>query len=474
MRTTVFVVAAAILFSPPSYAQTSAQPAAQAAVQGAGTGLRLEGSDTVGAVLAPMLVQDYFKRNGFPAIRVVPGEPQETDILAEGAERREQLRASIHSHGSGTGLAPLLAGKADIWMSSRPANAAEAEAAAKAGLGNIADPANEHVIAFGGISVVVHPDNHVRHLTITQIADVFSGKVTRWSDLGGSDLPITLYTMDKKSGTYDTFAGIVLTGGRTLAPSARVFEAHEDVADGVASDPGAIGVVGTAFARNSRSLDIVGTCGIATAANMFNVKTLEYPLSRRLFLYVRGKDASPETRKFIAWVESPDAQNTVNRAGFVGFDQRYGDARYTGHRLEAAADALDGGSTAIREADLNEFEDATAGAVRMSTTFRFQPGSGKLDSQAQADVDRVMQTMRSPEMARAKLRLIGFTQSLGNYAENRAISRERADAVRQALEAHGVAVATTVGVGPASPVACNTDPATRALNQRVEVWVQKQ
>lgn len=432
--------------------------------------LRLSGSSTVGDKLAPALLTDFFKRAGYPSIRVVEGQADETEIVAEGAEKADPLRASIRAHGTGTGLADLTAGKADLWMASRQPTRPELEAAAKAGNRQL-ETAGEHTIALDGLRIIVHRDNKVSRLSLAQIADLFSGKATRWSDVGGADLPVTLYGRAANSGTYDTFASLVLAGGRTMA-SARAMPNNEDLADAVASDPGGIGFVGFAYERNAKSVDIVTSCGLAVSPSAFTVKTLEYPLVRRLYLYTAAT-VSPETGKFLEFAQSLDAQPTVARAGFIDFSQAASDARYNGRRLDTAGDARDGGRTVVRETDLQELEDATAGTVRLATTFRFVAGSDRLDSQAQADVDRLAQGLKAPAYAGSKVTLIGFTTSQGSYTENRTISRQRAEVVRQALEAKGVKIAAATGVGPAAPVACNTDPATRVLNQRVEVWVQK-
>ena len=82
--------------------------------------------------------------------------------------------------------------------------------------------------------------------------------------------------------------------------------------------------------------------------------------------------------------------------------------------------------------------------------------------------------MQSPAYAKSQLVLIGFSAARGDYMANRALSRDRAAAVRERLAALGVKNVSSLGVGPASPVACNGEGGTAALNQRVEAWVRKQ
>lgn len=472
MMRTVLSALAVLAVALPALTQPGfAQPApAQAPPAPTAGPLRLSGSSTVGDKLAPALVSEWFKRAGYPSIRVVEGKSEEAEIVAEGAEKGEPLRASINAHGTGSGLADLVAGKADLWMASRQPTRAELDAAAKANIRPL-DAANERTIALDGLRVIVNRDNRVTRLTMAQISDLFSGKVTRWSDVGGADLPVALYGRNPASGAYDTFASLVFEPGRKMG-TAKVLPTNEDLADAVASDPGGIGFVAFAYERNAKSIDIVTSCGLAVSPSAFTVKAFEYPLSRRLYLYT-GATMTPDVGKFLEFVQSLDAQPTVARAGFVDFSQAASDARYNGRRLDTAGDARDGGRTVVRETDLQELEDATSGAARLATTFRFVAGSDRLDSQALADVDRLAQGLKAAPYTGFKVTLIGFTTSQGSYTENRIISRQRAEVVRQALEGKGVKITSSTGVGPAAPVACNTDPATRALNQRVEVWVQK-
>jgi phosphate transport system substrate-binding protein len=88
---------------------------------------------------------------------------------------------------------------------------------------------------------------------------------------------------------------------------------------------------------------------------------------------------------------------------------------------------------------------------------------------------RLAALMKTPDYADSQLVLIGFSAARGDYTSNRNLSRERAQAVRDRLvNAMGVKSAIAVGVGPAAPVACNTDGSpTASMNQRVEAWIRK-
>jgi len=449
--------------------------------------LRLAGSNTVGQKLAAVLGSNWARKLGITAIRTDAGaDAEEYDVIAERAEGSRRLRIEVRAHGTGTGAEPLISGKADLWMASRQAREADLEAVRKKnvpGVPTIAQvlaPGNENVVALDALAVLVHPQNPVRQLTVAQIKDIFAGKITNWSAVGGPNLPIVRYSRDSNSGTFDTFCTLVMGIGDTakctetmgLAKEAR-FESSEDLSDTVSSNGAGIGFVGVGYIRAARALGIASACGLTAGADVFLIKADEYPLSRRLYLYnMPGRAPSPVVSGFLQFALSADGQAGVTEAGFVDLLASTAGADYVRQRVALGSNAFDGGRVRIRPSDLQELEKVTNGAERLSITFRFQAGSNNLDSLAVADIARLAALLKSPSYAGAQVALVGFSQAQGDYVENRGLSKERAEAVRERLaNEQGLKDIVAVGVGAASPIACNAD-ATAARNQRVEVWVR--
>jgi len=257
-----------------------------------------------------------------------------------------------------------------------------------------------------------------------------------------------------------------------LAKEAR-FESSEDLSDTVSSNGAGIGFVGVGYIRAARALGIASACGLTAGADVFLIKADEYPLSRRLYLYnMPGRAPSPVVSGFLQFALSADGQAGVTEAGFVDLLASTAGADYVRQRVALGSNAFDGGRVRIRPSDLQELEKVTNGAERLSITFRFQAGSNNLDSLAVADIARLAALLKSPSYAGAQVALVGFSQAQGDYVENRGLSKERAEAVRERLaNEQGLKDIVAVGVGAASPIACNAD-ATAARNQRVEVWVR--
>ena len=110
-------------------------------------------------------------------------------------------------------------------MSSRVARDAEVAALAAAGIPDPRDGAGEHIVALDALTLVVHPDNPVQSLSTEDIAAIFGGDVTNWSEVGGPDMPITVNALGDDSGTMDTFNLLVLRpSGYAVAPAVRRFE----------------------------------------------------------------------------------------------------------------------------------------------------------------------------------------------------------------------------------------------------------
>jgi phosphate transport system substrate-binding protein len=193
-----------------------------------------------------------------------------------------------------------------------------------------------------------------------------------------------------------------------------------------------------------------------------------------LYLYTApGRAPTPAAKDFLQFALGPVGQSAVTTAGFADLQPGKADPDYGNDRLDSARDAQDGGRTRVRAPDLKAFEQAISGADRVSITFRFQAGTDDLDSRAVADIARLAALMQTPAYKDAAVSLIGFSSATGDYVENRNLSRERANAVRDRLTASGIQNVSAIGVGPMAAVSCNLDPATGPLNQRVEVWIHK-
>ncbi len=411
--------------------------------------LRLHGSNTVGEELAPALVQGWLSSEGYARIEVIDQEPLERTIVGTNAEG-ETRSVRIHAHGSSTSFRDLDAGLADIGMSSRRIRPAEVERLRP--LGTLDRPHNEFVIGIDGLAVINHPDNPVSELSIEQIRAVFSGRIDNWSALGGEDGPITLYARDGNSGTWDSFDSMVLQDA-PLAAGALRFESSSELSSRVANDPSAIGFIGLPYVADAKAL-AVSAGGASVLPERFSSATEDYPLSRRLYLYVPDRELAGLGGELARFAIGPSGQRIVDEIGFVGQE-------------------IEMQRVAIPAAAPRSYREFVDGSFRASLNFRFEAGQPVLDSKSRRDIDRLAEFMRSNRGEYLEVLLMGFADPSESMRYlSVALSMDRVDYVASLLARAGVPVHRARGFGDALLLAEGTGPTSSAKNRRVEIWLR--
>jgi phosphate transport system substrate-binding protein len=246
--------------------------------------LTIKGSDTM-VILGQRLAEEYMKANPGSVVQVNGG-------------------------GSGTGIAALLNRTVDLAQSSRPMKEEE-KTKAKAQYG--ADVV-EHAVALDALAVFVHSSNPVQSLTIAQVKDIFQGKVTNWTQVGGPNTPIILYSRESSSGTYDYFREHVLSK-EDFAPRVQTLQGTAAVINAVGRDRNGIGYGGIAYAKEVRPIAIAAEGAQPVAPSEASVADGTYPLSRKLFFYY-ASNAPERVTKFAQWAVTPDAQALVTKVGY--------------------------------------------------------------------------------------------------------------------------------------------------------------
>ncbi len=402
--------------------------------------LRIHGSNTVGERLMPALVEAWLSEQGYAEPR---RETQALDeLLIRSARGSAELAVELHSHGSSTGFAGLEGRRADLAMSSRPITDEE-----RRRLGEM----REVVIALDGLAIIVHPSNVLTRIELRDLRRVFNGELSDWSQLGGRPGRIALHARDERSGTFDTFRGLVLGNARLSAQALR-YESTEALAAAVARDPNAVGFVGLSGLQGVRALDIADGAS-ARAPSAREVAVEDYALARRLLLYAPAR-ADARLESLLAFVLSDAGQRIVESAGFVS-------QRVQAFEPELPADAP------------TEYRELVQGARRLSLNLRFDEGSIGPDSKALADLERLAEFMRQPAQQGRFLLLVGFADA-GEVTPLQAevLSNDRADQVADRMEALGLRPRNVRGLGGRLLLSADDSPRGRARNRRVEVWVR--
>ena len=276
-------LAAAETSQPTAETSPTPLPARQPVI---GMALRLHGSNTIGKELVPALCEEFFKYEGATSVQRKPREKEdETDVEAVLPKvSSNPVTFEVQAHGSKMAFEDLAAGKCDICMASRQIKEDEARRCTLAGLGDMFSPACQIVLGLDGVAVFVNKSNPINALTKQQLADIFSGRVTGWSQVGGSPGPIDLYAGDDGSDDFDTFKSIVL-GGMPLSSKASRYENSAKLSDEVATDTNGIGFAGMTFVRGCKPLAVSEAGKDAFLHTPFTFTTGRYLLSR-LFFFV--------------------------------------------------------------------------------------------------------------------------------------------------------------------------------------------
>ena len=203
--------------------------------------------------------------------------------------------------GSGSGITAVSEGRCDIGLSSRALKDDEA-----------ASGLTGTTVALDGIAIIVNPENPVSDLTIEQIAAVYTGEITNWKDLGGSDAEIVLIGREAGSGTRDGFESI--TGTKDSCQYRQELTSTGDVIATVASNPNAIGYASLAALKDTvKALSVDGVAPGEAA-----VKDGSYKVQRPFVLVTKtGAQLSDAAQKFFDYATSADAASLISAAGAV-------------------------------------------------------------------------------------------------------------------------------------------------------------
>lgn len=217
----------------------------------------------------------------------------------------------VSGGGSGTGIAALLNGSTDICEASRDMKAKEYKLAQKKGL----EPYRVSV-ALDGIAVFLNEHNKVKNLSFAQLKGIYTGAITNWKEVGGSDARIIIYGRENNSGTYSFFKKVVLNK-EDYSDYTQTLPGTAAVVNAVSKDKNGIGYGGIAWAKG------VKFAAVAKSENdMFvepspkTVSAGSYPISRDLYWFFDGKPTG-ELKKLVNWTLSPAGQLIAEKVDYV-------------------------------------------------------------------------------------------------------------------------------------------------------------
>lgn len=229
-----------------------------------------------------------------------------------------EVQISVTGGGSGTGISALINNTVDLANASREIKAEEIENAQANGV----DPV-EFIVARDAIAVIVNPENPISELTLQEISDIYTEKISNWSELGGEDRPIVRLSRETNSGTHVYFLEEVIRLGNSddksiFSANTLLLPSSEGIIAEVSANPNAIGYDGLGYITEE-----VKVLSVAKDENsdyiypsLDTVNENLYAISRNLYIYSNGTPTS-YVQEYLDWIMSPDGQKIVADLGFI-------------------------------------------------------------------------------------------------------------------------------------------------------------
>ena len=205
--------------------------------------------------------------------------------------------------GSGTGIEAAANGTADIGLSSRALTDEE-----------ISSGLVGTEVALDGIAVIVNADSPVADLSVEQIAQIFTGEITDWSEVGGDAGEIACIGREANSGTRDGFESITETEGACVL--SQELNSTGAVIQAVSSSPNAIGYASLSAVEGQEGIKAITVGGVACTEE--TVKDGTYEIQRPFVIVTKeGAALSEAAQAFFDFATSADASELIAGAGAV-------------------------------------------------------------------------------------------------------------------------------------------------------------
>ena len=222
------------------------------------------------------------------------------------------VNITVGESGSGNGAKSLVNGMCDVATMSRFMKNEEFKAAVAKGVYPVGT-----VVAIDGLAIVVHPSSPVQGLTIEQIRNIYTGRITNWKEVGGPNVAIVVISRDTNSGTYESFESLVMNKQK-ISDKAEYVGSSGAIRARVQSTPAAIGYVGLGFVdKTVKALKVNGV-----VPDNATVISGEYPIARPLFMFTNGvPKPGSKLYSFLNLYLTQKGQQIIEEIGFVPVTQ---------------------------------------------------------------------------------------------------------------------------------------------------------
>ncbi len=435
---------------------------------------RIAGAATVAEGLLPELIAAFAATRGMEVRREAPGRGSVVYTLLR-ENGTPAARFFVMPGTTDEGFLALLNGEVDMALAEREPTEPEQLAARDRSPEDPPLARRVRVLALDALVPVVSPENPMATLSLDDLGALFLGETDNWAALGGPDAPVGLHLLESGLGPAQDFAErMLMATDRPLAASITRHGSAEGLAAAVEQDAFAIGITTRSAVGALRALPLTGPCGFSQLATEGAVKAEDYPLTAPVYLYLAPYRLPQLVRQFLAFTGTEEAERMVEAAGYVNQALTRTPLVGQGERLRNAVLAAGEDVTLV---DLQSMLARLGSAERLSATFRFADGRAELDTQSRASVDRLAAAIERGAFDGRTLIFAGFSDGAGPAEVNARLSERRAETVLEAVRAAAEGAAGRLAFrveafGEAMPMACEDTGWGRAVNRRVEVWLE--
>ena len=228
------------------------------------------------------------------------------EILGEDfSTKNEGVSVEVQQIGTSAGIKNAIEGTSQIGMASRDLKDEEKASGLK-----------ETQIAIDGIAVITNKNNEVKDLTLEQVKDIYTGKITNWKDVGGKDTPIVVVSREDGSGTRDGFQENVGFESEELTKDAQISDGSGNIKSTVEGNENAIGYISFGYVDDKVNALMIEGIELTTE----NVKNNKYAIARPFLLVNKEDNISEEGTKFIDFILSDEGQKIVEDKGFISIN----------------------------------------------------------------------------------------------------------------------------------------------------------
>ncbi|MDP5362902.1 MAG: substrate-binding domain-containing protein [Paracoccaceae bacterium] len=333
------------------------------------------------------------------------------------------------------------------------------------------------MLGLKAFSVIVAPNAGISEITLNDLAGIYAGEITNWSQIGGADVNILPLQMPNDSAVNKEVVRLVMEpSGKQIAGNILTMADEAGISAAISQFPGSVSIVGTANADDAFVVDVAGPCGIAVAPTPFNIVAGDYPLVRPIMARYAARPKTGLLTELFDFASGDVAQRLFVSEGFIDFNAVQQDPAEKNARLSGLlAASLD---DAQREAAAEMFQ-VLFSANRLSTTFTGGVASGPEGGWNRAVLIDLLDTLAAPSNAGREIIFVGFGESTAGSAAAIAASAAAAAALRATFQevaadviASGGNTVSSYGFGNVAPSTCIDGQVAGSEYTRVEVWIR--